>query len=98
MSTTLSTPVSSRIPHANLNFRLPVLLLYDYTITFGREVETFWMRRFSGATLLFFANKYISLLNHLFDLSLFIPIPVSDKVRPHLSTAHLVAHAVLCLP
>ena len=59
---------------------LSVFLLYDYTITFGREINVFWLRRFSGATVLFLANKYISLLNHLFDLSLFIPIHVSDKV------------------
>ncbi|KAI0794511.1 hypothetical protein C8Q74DRAFT_1215787 [Fomes fomentarius] len=56
-----------------------VFLLYEYSITFGMEVDLFWTRRFSGATVLFLANKYITLLNHLFDLSLFIPFHVSDK-------------------
>ncbi|KAI0704489.1 hypothetical protein C8T65DRAFT_741048 [Cerioporus squamosus] len=56
-----------------------VFLLYEYTITFGREVDLFWTRRFSGATALFLANKYITLLNHLFDLSLYLPFHVSDK-------------------
>ncbi|RPD53395.1 hypothetical protein L227DRAFT_658285 [Lentinus tigrinus ALCF2SS1-6] len=56
-----------------------VFLLYEYSITFGREVDLFWTRRFTGATALFLANKYITLLNHLIDLSLFIPFHVSDK-------------------
>ncbi len=64
-----------------------MFLLYEYTITFGREVDLFWTRRFSGATALFLANKYITLLNHLFDLSLYIPFHVSDKVS-YISIGH----------
>ncbi|KAI0730620.1 hypothetical protein C8Q76DRAFT_792771 [Earliella scabrosa] len=56
-----------------------VFLLYEYTITIGQEVDLFWTRRFSGATILFIANKYLTLLNHLFDISLYIPFHVSDK-------------------
>ncbi|RDX51236.1 hypothetical protein OH76DRAFT_1417317 [Lentinus brumalis] len=67
-----------------------VFLLYEYTITFGREVDLFWTRRFSGATVLFLANKYITLLNHLFDLSLYIPFHVSDKI---MQTCNLHAKA-----
>ncbi|TBU34173.1 hypothetical protein BD311DRAFT_841061 [Dichomitus squalens] len=61
-----------------------VFLMYAYTITIGREVELFWMRKFSGATLLFLANKHISLVNHLYDLAMFIGIHVNDKVRRYL--------------
>ncbi|TFK84135.1 hypothetical protein K466DRAFT_589157 [Polyporus arcularius HHB13444] len=39
-----------------------VFLMYDYVITFGQEVELFWTNRLTGATVLFFANRYISLL------------------------------------
>ena len=65
-----------------------VLLIYDYMITFGREVDAFWTRRFSGATVLFFSNKYLTLLNHLLDLSLYFPVHVSDKVRYFAYTTH----------
>ena len=57
-----------------------VFLLYDFTITFGREVDLFWTRRFTGATVLFLANKYLTLSNHIFDITLYIPVHVSDKV------------------
>ncbi|KAH9944974.1 uncharacterized protein BXZ73DRAFT_38142 [Epithele typhae] len=68
-----------------------VLIIYDYTITFGREVDLFWTKRFSGATVLFIANKYISLINHLFDLSLFLPIRVSDRVNVRVDTCQVAS-------
>ena len=39
-----------------------MFLIYDYVITFGREVEMFWRSKFTGASVLFFANRYVSLL------------------------------------
>ena len=63
-----------------------VFLIYDYTITFGREVDAFWSWRFSGATVLFLSNKYLTLLNHLLGLSTLIPVHVSDKVCRSAST------------
>ncbi|KAI0738626.1 hypothetical protein C8Q80DRAFT_1275598 [Daedaleopsis nitida] len=56
-----------------------VFLLYEFTITLGQEVDLFWTRRPSGATVLFLANKYLTLLNHIFDVTLFIPFRVSDQ-------------------
>ncbi len=55
--------------------------MYDYIITFGQEVELFWTNRLTGATVLFFANRYISLL---FDvMGLVEPFGrFSDQVRP----------------
>ena len=47
---------------------LPAFFLYDSIITFDKEVELFWKRRFSGATALFVANKYLYLLQLLIDL------------------------------
>lgn len=42
------------------------LFLYDYVLTFADEVELFWSRpRRSWAFLLFFANRYITLLGRV---------------------------------
>ncbi|KAI0794601.1 hypothetical protein C8Q74DRAFT_1249696 [Fomes fomentarius] len=37
------------------------LFIYDYIVTFSDEVRLFWGRRWTGATLLFFLNRYVSL-------------------------------------
>ena len=47
---------------------LLAFFLYDSIITFDKEVELFWKRRFSSATALFMANKYLYLLQLLIDL------------------------------
>ncbi|KAE9396647.1 hypothetical protein BT96DRAFT_1039235 [Gymnopus androsaceus JB14] len=36
------------------------MLIYDHLITFGDEVERVWKRKFTGATLLFFLNRYLT--------------------------------------
>ncbi|KIM64891.1 hypothetical protein SCLCIDRAFT_1212996 [Scleroderma citrinum Foug A] len=42
------------------------LLLYDYTLTFAREIELFWKRPIKSWTFaLFVANRYISVLGHV---------------------------------
>ena len=41
---------------------LPVFLIYDYVITFGREVDLFWTTKLTGASVLFFTNRYVTLL------------------------------------
>jgi len=38
------------------------LLFYDYMLTFSRELRCIWGRKFSGATLLFFLNRYLTLI------------------------------------
>jgi len=38
------------------------LLFYDYVLTFAREVRCIWHRRFSGATILFLLNRYLTLV------------------------------------
>ena len=42
--------------------RFTVLLVYEYIITFGQDVQLFWRRKWSGATALFFLNRYLPLL------------------------------------
>jgi hypothetical protein len=42
-----------------------VMLFYDIAITFGEEVERIWLRPFSGATVLWFLNRYLSPLGYI---------------------------------
>ncbi|KAL4066244.1 hypothetical protein V8B97DRAFT_1103427 [Scleroderma yunnanense] len=45
------------------------LLLYDYTLTFGREVELFWKSpRRSWGFSLFVANRYITILCYVMQV------------------------------
>jgi len=41
------------------------LLLYDYAVTFPREVRCIWGRKFTWATVLFLLNRYLTLLNRV---------------------------------
>ncbi len=64
-----------------------VLFLYDTVLTFDREVVYFWTaKRISGAALLFFANKWISMMYYVMLLVGFASFP-SDKVGS-LSQSH----------
>ncbi|KAH9906593.1 uncharacterized protein BXZ73DRAFT_110455 [Epithele typhae] len=56
-----------------------VMIIFDYLLTFSREVEFFWKRRVSGATILFITNRYLLLLDQL--LSLVQSRGFSDEVR-----------------
>ncbi|KAI0685273.1 hypothetical protein C8T65DRAFT_701627 [Cerioporus squamosus] len=42
-----------------------VMLFYDIAITFGDEVERIWKQRFTGATVLWFFNRYLSPLGYI---------------------------------
>ncbi|KAI0764866.1 hypothetical protein C8Q74DRAFT_1174811, partial [Fomes fomentarius] len=55
-------------------------VVYEYIITFDREVSLFWRRRFTGATLLFLLNRYITLLTQLLDSLTTSKLLRSDKV------------------
>ncbi|KAI6142727.1 hypothetical protein BKA82DRAFT_1000198 [Pisolithus tinctorius] len=51
---------------ACFNVAAYVLFLYDYTLTFGREVDLFWCQpRRTWAFALFIANRYIGLLGRV---------------------------------
>ncbi|TFK92465.1 hypothetical protein K466DRAFT_228471 [Polyporus arcularius HHB13444] len=57
-----------------------VLFVYDTIITFDQEVAYFWTaKRIGGASLLFFANKWISLTVYVMLLVSFASFP-SDKL------------------
>ena len=39
-----------------------VLIFYDYVITFKYEVEHYWQRKITVASVLFLSNRYVPLL------------------------------------
>ncbi|KAI0653586.1 hypothetical protein C8Q70DRAFT_1035010 [Cubamyces menziesii] len=62
-------------------FAVTAVLCYEYLITMDREVALFWKRKPTGASILFFANRYLALALSLFT-SVFNVLPyVSIEVR-----------------
>ncbi|TFK79452.1 hypothetical protein K466DRAFT_505528, partial [Polyporus arcularius HHB13444] len=58
-----------------------VLFIFDTFLTFDQEVAYFWTaKRISGASLLFFANKWISIMVYVMGLVGFASFP-PDKVN-----------------
>ena len=68
-------------------FHDAVFMFYDYLLTFGREVDLFWLGPRSGATYLYFANRYLTLTVRLLNYFSLIP-GMSDKVR----TSHFAVY------
>ncbi|TBU60060.1 hypothetical protein BD310DRAFT_923811 [Dichomitus squalens] len=57
-----------------------VVFLYDSIITTGEEIRCFWGRKITGAAILFWLNKYMTMLYLVSDLATFFNL--SDKVCP----------------
>lgn len=57
---------------ATLELAATVLYCYDCVLTFGDEVEHFWDRKFTQATLLYMINRYVMLVNRLIRLTDFV--------------------------
>ncbi len=59
-----------------------VLTIYDHILTVSQEVEYVWRRKFTAATVLFLANRYLALVN----ICLMLQITWNDSVsvREHL--------------
>ncbi len=55
------------------------LFIYESIVTFDREVAHFWTAKRTGASLLFFANKWFSIIFYVMLLGQFSYFP-SDKV------------------
>ena len=45
-----------------------MLIIYEYVITIPDEIELFWRGKVTGATVLFLANRYLSLVIYLYEL------------------------------
>ena len=54
------------------------MVLYEYLVTVHLEVKSFWKGRFTGAAILFYLNRYTTLLGNMYNLTVFIPM--SDSV------------------
>ena len=73
---TISFPRSLRVSPTIFPFCAPllmyactVLVIYEYLITLGPEVRLFWRREITGASILFFVNRYVVLFYNLFILA-----------------------------
>ena len=42
------------------------MVWYEYLITFDKEVDYFWRRTTNGASILFFASRYLTLVNAVY--------------------------------
>ena len=51
-----------------------VLVIYEYIITFSTEFRLFWAREVTGASVLFFVNRYMLLVYALLTLFQLSPI------------------------
>lgn len=66
------------------------LLFYDYFLTLDREIRCVWRSKFSGVTVLFLLNRYVTLLYRvlmivqLMSWGAFEEV-TADRVRPFFS-------------
>ncbi|PIL35282.1 hypothetical protein GSI_02007 [Ganoderma sinense ZZ0214-1] len=51
-----------------------VVVVYDYLITFGVEVDLFWRKEITGASIVFFLNRYLILAYNLIRLPTWFPL------------------------
>ena len=58
------------------------LVVFEYIITFGTEVQLFWGRRVTGASILFFINRYMRLAYALLCVTTYLPISATALVSP----------------
>ncbi|TBU27604.1 hypothetical protein BD311DRAFT_778821 [Dichomitus squalens] len=55
-------------------FAEAALIFHEYLITFDSEVRLMWRRKITGASIIFFLNRYIMLLSQLFILPTWAPV------------------------
>ncbi|KAH9848729.1 hypothetical protein C2E23DRAFT_738700 [Lenzites betulinus] len=64
------------------------LLAYDHLLTFSGEVQFVWGRKFSGATVIFLLNRYITLFNKIL-------LPISTFWWPNQTDKNCAAPIIL---
>ena len=76
------------------------MLFYDFTLTFDREVNLFWSKKFTGASALFFLIRYLTFAYELLDMasSLFTMSDEVRHVRSQLYRANSIFKEVRRLP
>ena len=60
-----------------------MLVVYDYFMTLGREVELFWKGKCRGAAILFYINRYLNLLFSIYELVCIAYIPAQVREARH---------------
>ena len=71
--------------------RVVAILLQEYMITFGQEVQLFWKSKLTGAAALFFLNRYIVLITMFLNISGVIISAPPEVCR------HIFSCLTLCL-
>ncbi|KAL1940881.1 hypothetical protein VTO73DRAFT_7922 [Trametes versicolor] len=66
------------------------LLAYEFLITFDQEVEMFWVRKMTGASVLFLSNRYLLLLGYILVMCEYIPM--SDTMVKAQSVIHFLQY------
>ena len=51
-----------------------VLVIFEYLVTFSSEVQLFWAGEVTGASVLFYVNRYMLLVYTLFGLFQLLPV------------------------
>jgi len=76
-----------------------VILIYDYALTFSREVRAFWWTPLSSIKILYFLNRYLSLFTAVpLFITSFLPSTGSSTKRCHaLSLLHSIVLALIQL-
>ncbi|TFK22817.1 hypothetical protein FA15DRAFT_557972, partial [Coprinopsis marcescibilis] len=69
-----------------------VMLIYDHALTFGQEVERVWKQQFSGVTLLFLLNRYLTPLQFIIIIEAFHDPQWSKEVPYYLSSPQATAN------
>ncbi|OJT14268.1 hypothetical protein TRAPUB_9180 [Trametes pubescens] len=69
------------------NFAEATLIFYEYCITVNSEIRLIWQHKISGASVLFFLNRYIMIFDNAITVGSYWPI--SNLVRRFYSTSHI---------
>ncbi|KAL1938038.1 hypothetical protein VTO73DRAFT_12049 [Trametes versicolor] len=68
------------------NFAEATLIFYEYCITIDNEIRLIWQRKISGASVLFFLNRYIMIFDNAITVGSYWPI--SNLVRRFYLPSH----------
>lgn len=66
----------------------PVVIVFEFLITFDREVHFAWGRKLSWARSIFLLNRYLSILEYLFTLGPLLPVNTSGVRLQAFFVAH----------
>ena len=80
----MSSVTRGHLPHVFDLRGILALIIYECMIITGQEAQYFWTERITGAAVLFYLNKYLTLLSFVYTTIGFI-LGMSDQVRRSVS-------------